>query len=230
MVRNLLLSIFCLVSISMSAQISVSPNPLSINVVPTGGDVKYEIFFTNSQDTVYNIYWQIVKDASFPAQWTTFVCDLVLCYGDNVDKSSNTKPNEFTKGTHKFEFHINPNGVAASAGLTFKLFTEKNQQGEIFSTPIAISSPSSVKDANIGNIKVYPNPTSEDYFQIANSSNVNKVVLYNLFGKEVKSYFHYNDARHEIGDLKSGIYVVKLIDSKGRLIKSIKLNKIYGGA
>lgn len=77
--------------------------------------------------------------------------------------------------------------------------------------------------------KVYPNPTV-DYFQITNGSNIKKVVVYNMFGKEVKSYFHYNNAQHEVSDLKSGMYIVKLIDERNKVIKSIKLHKNITGA
>ncbi|MFN8337653.1 MAG: T9SS type A sorting domain-containing protein [Saprospiraceae bacterium] len=77
-------------------------------------------------------------------------------------------------------------------------------------------------------IKVYPNPTV-DYFQITNGLNIRKVVVYNMFGKEVKSYFHYNNAQHEVSDLKSGMYIVKLLDERNKVIKSIKLHKNITG-
>ena len=64
----------------------------------------------------------------------------------------------------------------------------------------------------------------------ANKLIFNRIIIYNLIGKEVKSLFHYNNAQHEIGELKAGMYVVKMFDIKGKLIKSLKLNKVYDGA
>ncbi len=230
MIRNLLSLIIGCVSLGLSAQISVSPNPLVLVGTPTQDDIKYEIYFTNTQDTTFNIYWQLVKDNTFPAQWATSICDLFTCYADNVDKSSNNNPNKFTKGTHKFEFHLKPGALAANTNVTLKLFTAKNQQGEILSVPMTMSTnSSSVKDINPSQIKIFPNPAN-DYFQIGNGQNVDRIVIYNLIGKEVKSLFHYNNAHHEINDLKSGMYVVKMFDDKGRVIKSIKLSKAFSGA
>jgi hypothetical protein len=51
-----------------------------------------------------------------------------------------------------------------------------------------------------------------------------------MFGREIKSFYHYNNAQHEIGELKSGMYILKMIDEKGRLVKTMKLNKVYSGA
>lgn len=78
-------------------------------------------------------------------------------------------------------------------------------------------------------LKVFPNPTA-DYFQVSNGTNVRKIIIYNIFGKEVKSFFHYNNAQHEVTDLKSGMYIVKMIDDKNKIIKSVKLHKNFTGA
>lgn len=230
MMRSILfIAFFGLIS-SLSAQFSVSPNPLSFSTNTGSSDTKFEIYVTNSKDTTYTIYWQIVKDGTWPTQWSSYVCDKVLCYGEGLDKCPNENPNIISKGTHKFEFHLLPNNTAGSSTATFKLFAGRDMQNQVLSVPLNLTTTlSSTKDANVANIKVYPNPASE-YFSVGNSSNVYRVVLYNLFGKEVKSFFHYNSAQHEISDLKSGMYVVKMFDSKGKLIKSVKLNKVYEGA
>jgi hypothetical protein len=228
--RSLLLLLLTCLVIGVSAQLSVNPNPLSFSTVTGASDTKFELYITNSKDTTYTIYWQIEKSSTWPTQWGTYLCDLNLCYAEGVDKCPNSKPNFVPKGTHKYEFHLLPNGIAGSSTVMFKLYTEKNCQGLIFSTPMNLTTTSTAtKDVNYTNIKIFPNPSTE-YFSISHSNNVYRVVLYNLFGKEVKSFFHYNNAQHEIGDLKSGMYVVKMFDSKGKLIKSSKLNKVFEGA
>jgi len=129
-----------------------------------------------------------------------------------------------------FQLHFKPNGVSGSSVVGVKLYADKNFTQEVYSTTINISSTtSSTKDLNNVNIKLFPNPASE-YFQVTNASSVKKVVLYNMFGKEVKTYFHYNNAQHEISDLKTGMYIVKMLDDRNKVIKSLKLNKSFGGA
>ncbi|MBK8626318.1 MAG: T9SS type A sorting domain-containing protein [Saprospiraceae bacterium] len=83
-------------------------------------------------------------------------------------------------------------------------------------------------EISLVDIKVFPNPTT-DFFQISNSLNIKKVVVYNMFGKEVKSFFHYNNAQHDVNDLKTGMYIVKMMDERNKVIKSVKLNKNYSG-
>lgn len=83
-------------------------------------------------------------------------------------------------------------------------------------------------EVSIGELKVFPNPTS-DFFQISNSVNVKKVIVYNMFGKEVKAFFHYSNAQHDINDLKAGMYIVKMIDERNKIVKSVKLNINFSG-
>jgi hypothetical protein len=78
-------------------------------------------------------------------------------------------------------------------------------------------------------LKVYPNPTA-DFFQINNGLNIKKVIVYNMFGKEVKSFYHYNNAQHDVNDLRPGMYIVKMMDEKNKVIKSVKLHKNFVGA
>jgi hypothetical protein len=230
MVRSLLFVLFVTLGLRSEAQVAVTPNPLSANFAVTVTDFGDDIYITNNKDTTYTIYWQLIKDATWPATWDTYMCDLNLCYLDNVDKSSNNLPNSVTMGTHKFSFHIKPNGTAGANNVTLKLFAEKNMASEVFSSNMSFSTTtSSTKDNSVNAIKIYPNPATE-YIMIGNAPNVYRVVVYNLFGKEVKSFFHFNGAQHDVEDLKSGMYVVKLFDSKNKVLKSIKLNKSYSGA
>ena len=50
-----------------------------------------------------------------------------------------------------------------------------------------------------------------------------------MFGKEVKSYFHYANALHDVSEIKAGMYIVKMLDEKNKVVKSVKLNKTYAG-
>jgi hypothetical protein len=58
---------------------------------------------------------------------------------------------------------------------------------------------------------------------IQNKSNVSKVLLSNLVGKQVKS-FNTNQDRFEVGDLVGGIYIVQLLDNRNKVIKTSRLS------
>ncbi|MCZ2338502.1 MAG: T9SS type A sorting domain-containing protein, partial [Chitinophagales bacterium] len=86
-----------------------------------------------------------------------------------------------------------------------------------------------VNDYLTEDIKVFPNPTT-DYFQINNGVNVKKVIIYNMFGKEIRVANNYTNTLHDVTDLKSGMYIVKMLDDRNKVVKSIKLQKSSGGA
>lgn len=231
MVRGLLFSLLLIFAVSVSAQFASNPSPVNISTQPNGGEVVTDLAFSKSGDSTYTIFWKLDKNpATFDPAWELSICDLNQCYLPIVNSCPPNKPNLVSANNFMFQIHFTANGAAGSSVVGLKLYGDKNFTQELYSTSINISSSlSSTKDQNIANIKLYPNPVT-DYFQVTNGYNVKKVVIYNIFGKEVKSLFHYNNAQHEVADLKPGMYVIKLLDDKNKVIKSLKLNKATGGA
>lgn len=216
----------------LSAQISHRPNPLKMTVPVDSADVKLKIYFDVATDTAYTVYWKLFKDSStWMAPWQTQVCDLNFCYLENRDSNSPSIPNSFKKGENLFELYFKPNGKEGCTIMKLVLYSDNKFTEELYSTTINVNNcvSNSVNISVPSNIKVYPNPASE-YFQINNGEKVEKVKVYNMFGREVKTFYHYNNAQHEIGELKSGMYILKMLDDKNRLIKSVKLNKLFTGA
>ena len=93
-------------------------------------------------------------------------------------------------------------------GVQDSLLAQSNSQVGI--TPTEIS---------LDELKVYPNPTT-DYFQISNGLNVKKVIIFNMFGKEVKSFFPFTITTKE--------RLKKIVDEFDELIriKDIQGNEI----
>lgn len=217
------------VSLSLNAQLSHTPNPLTMNAPKDSLDVKLEITFNNPQDTVYTVHWKLFKDpTTWKSEWGTYVCDLMLCYNVNTDRNSPNIPNSFLPGTSKFEFHFLPNGVEGCTIVGLKLYSDKELTQEIYSTNININNcTSSTKYTALATagIKVYPNPT-EDFIQVTDNPFVRRIAIYNIFGKQVKTFFHLNNAaRYDVSDLKDGMYLVKLMDAAGKDIRTQKLLK-----
>ncbi len=82
--------------------------------------------------------------------------------------------------------------------------------------------PMSINDLEISKkFKVFPNPTSE-YITIHSEVNLKKINIYNSFGQLL---IHENATKPEIKinvqNLNSGIYIVELINSKGRIYTKI---------
>lgn len=231
MVRSLLFSILVMFVTVASAQFTSSPAPVNISTQPSAGESITDVAFSKSGDSTYTIFWKLEKNAAtFDPAWELSVCDLNQCYLPFVNSCPPNKPNMVSMNNFMFQLHFTTNGAAGSSVVGFKFFADKNFTQEVYSTNINISSSvTSTKDQNLANIKIFPNPVL-DYFQVTNGYSVKKVMIYNIFGKEVKTLFHYNNAQHEVSDLRPGMYVVKLIDEKNKVIKSLKLNKVAGGA
>ena len=99
-------------------------------------------------------------------------------------------------------------------------------------------------DVTIGNIsptffinkpklKVFPNPTTE-FFQIQNdqAGKVDEVVVYNLLGRQVRSFPAFEGRQYSLSGLPDGIYLIGLIDDENILanvVSSQLAHTKYGG-
>ncbi len=223
---------FVLICFAIHAQITHLPAPAKMVAPKDSTDVKLTITYKAEFDDQTKIYWKIIKDSlTWKDAWFSYLCDNELCYDRNVDRSSPSIPNTFSTGDYKWDFHFQPSGVEGGTIVQLVLYTDKGLTDEVYRTKIYINvDPTSTQQIiGLNQIKVFPNPASE-YFSITNYSNVDKVKVYNMFGAEIKSFFHYNNAQHQIDELKSGMYLLRMFDKNNKVIKTLKLNKINSGA
>jgi len=73
-------------------------------------------------------------------------------------------------------------------------------------------------------IRVFPNPAT-DYFMLKNATNVDKVLIYNIVGRQIKS-FRVSDAgsKYMVNDLPKGMYVIRLLNPENSLIQTLRIN------
>jgi hypothetical protein len=71
--------------------------------------------------------------------------------------------------------------------------------------------------------KVYPNPFV-DYVNVANSSELSKVVVTNIAGQMVKEVVNPTE-RIQLNELRSGIYFMSLYNSEDVIVKTAKIVK-----
>lgn len=228
--RSLLFMFLVALSLQLSAQLTQTPSLINISIPASKTEKIEDVTYVPASDSLL-VYWRVEKALDFNPKWIFFVCDLNLCYGPTIERCPGNKPNLMFLHENLFMYHFNSDSIVGMSSVTVRFYADKNFTQEIHSTTININvtGVSSTKDLNsLNNLKVYPNPAT-DYFQISNAVGVKKIVVYNMFGKEVKSYFHYPNAQHEISELKTGMYIVKLLNEKNKVIKSVKLNKSYSG-
>ena len=73
-------------------------------------------------------------------------------------------------------------------------------------------------------IKVSPNPAI-DYFNVTSNINFNRIQLYNIIGKPLKTYRPSADNNYQLSDIPGGLYILRFMDANNQVIKTIKLYK-----
>ncbi len=82
----------------------------------------------------------------------------------------------------------------------------------------------SSRNAEAPVLQVFPNP-AVDYFSITNDPSVEHIVIYNLLGRQMKSFTYTEGDRYFIGDLPKGMYLVQMTGRDSRLITTQRLSK-----
>lgn len=73
-------------------------------------------------------------------------------------------------------------------------------------------------------LSVYPNP-AYDFFTLNTNQEVKQISIYNIIGKEVKTYVSNPDNQYDLSELKRGIYILRIFGKDDHLIKAIRLSK-----
>jgi len=72
---------------------------------------------------------------------------------------------------------------------------------------------------------IYPNPAS-DFVVLPQSDQITKAVLYNITGKQVKTFdLATNTRRFDVGDVMRGTYLLQFIDKTGAILHTTRLTK-----
>jgi hypothetical protein len=74
-------------------------------------------------------------------------------------------------------------------------------------------------------IEVFPNPTTS-YISLTEVQGVQKVVVFNLAGRQMKSFDDIApDKKFYVGDLPRGIYLVRILGDKNKVLTTKKISK-----
>lgn len=74
-------------------------------------------------------------------------------------------------------------------------------------------------------INLYPNPATDQFTINIKSQSVKYITINNIIGKELKRIASPSNHTFNVGDLKRGVYIVRIFDEKDELIKALRLSK-----
>lgn len=223
--RNLLYTFILLFAgnIAISQDIVIDPQAIEFRGEGQDNITKY-IHIINNTGGELNLYWEFVPAQSYPAEWTTQICDVNLCYAPNKLKSSSAMPNVLADGADvEFSFKVwNNNGVVEgnSYGILY-LYDDPNFTNLVASSSAPVTSTTNL---DVADLVIYPNPTTE-FFQLKNDESISSISLYNIVGRLVKTYSHSSGITHDVTALRTGMYLVRLENDEGEVVKSMRLSK-----
>jgi Secretion system C-terminal sorting domain len=212
---------------AMQAQVTVTLTPQVVNAgVPTDSfEVIAKATFKNTSSTSKKFVWRRTIVAMTNG-WQSLVCDAGGCWTSGVSEA----PDQITvaaNSTSIMNVYIRPNRLVGAATIEIKIYEFGNEANAVTGRYL-FSTTTPTKDVAKSNasVKIYPNPAS-DFFSIQDDYDVvDRVVVYNMIGRVMKNYtVNANNNRYTMNDLPEGLYIIRLLNSKGSTVKTIRLNK-----
>jgi hypothetical protein len=225
MKQILLSTILILFLIPLSAQVSIGLNPevVMVDVNPLEFETVAHSYITNNSDVEKTFRWfRTIEDISMG--WQSAICDVNACYSVETD----TTPVDFLLtlapgDSSMLDVHIRPNGLDGSAKIKVTVFEVAAPENQITGEYL-FNQVTPTYDVNVESIKIFPNPAI-DYFELSDYSNVREVVISNIVGNELRRYNVYPGAKFDVGYLPGSIYLIRLIDGRRKVIKTLRLKK-----
>jgi len=73
-------------------------------------------------------------------------------------------------------------------------------------------------------LKLFPNP-AVDYFSLSENQIVERVLIFNLVGRQMKNFKARSREKYNIADLPKGMYLVQLLNKQQDIITTQRLHK-----
>lgn len=209
----------------LRGQITVTVDPPSFIMTgtPSQTDISYHVHVTNTSATTASLYWS-QRVTGGPSNWLTWICDKNRCY----DPSFKSCPVEFPNivapmDSVEFQMHLNPLNTEGTADYDVNLFDVDGNQVASIDGQALVSQSSATKDPNDPKLTLFPNPTS-DFFQINDLAGLRYIEMFSIVGNKVKSYDAAPARQYYVGDLNEGIYLVRLMNSTKKILKTVRLS------
>lgn len=205
------------------SQITINPKTIDFNGDGQENITEY-IDITNNSGGTLNLYWEFVPAADYPAEWNTQICDINLCYAPNKLKSSGGMPNVIADGTTvEFSFKVwdNDGSLEGYSYGILNLYDDSDFTNLVASSAAPVTSTSNI---DLDDLVIYPNPTTE-FIQLKNDATITSISIFNIVGRVVKTLNHSPGMVHDVTNLRSGMYLVRLTNKEGDVVKSMRLSK-----
>ncbi len=226
--KTILITLFLLTAILAQAQSSFHvSNDYASKQGRIDREVAPAIVLRNLTGKTLDMRWE-VKKTNLSQGWQAVVCDH-QCYTALVSKKGFVlKPNEVL---HDFKVSFRPNGKEGMGNLELLIYDVNNRKGTEQRVTFSASAQSThasfnsfPKESNAP--KIYPNPAIE-YIQLKDDfSRVKLIEIYNVVGRKMqKITVNHSNEKYDISRLPRGIYMIRMLDSKGHIVRTQRISK-----
>lgn len=209
---------------SLFAQLEIESNYIEVTFDVNKSFVDAEIPINCGNEGV-EFVWSVVQDENNPTNWGFYFCDLNNCHPigkyEELDKVNVVKSNS----KEKVSCHIQPKKTAGIGIYTLQLLAPESKE-LIDSVRVKfISETVSSKEVSYDKLNIYPNPVAESFKLNGALHNASEMVIYNILGKEIKSFDVEEDKVYDISTIERGRYFLRVFDQKGQSLKVLRLIK-----
>ena len=245
--KKILLSIFALLalispSIVKAASWTMSVAGDTVYATVDSNAVIYDRLVLTGSGTV-TINWNVVTGTNFPSDWLTQaafgICDNSQCYnntgGTYVWNPGTSTGTTFTSQPYSagdggdFHMALNLKGCTPGTHVVRVQLADNSLNSKTVTFIITKPMVNSVQQVTAAdqNISLYPNPANNEVNVVYDeNADVKNIAIYNIIGKMMTVYkVAGNSANMSLEGMPSGIYFLKLYNSKGNVVVTRKFTK-----
>ena len=215
--------------------LTLTPNPIETSGFADPNDLFVEIVgyatLKNEGSESVTIKWERFF-VDMPEEWEVQVCDLNQCYvpvvySNIADDLGLNAPVTLAPGeSTNLDVHIQPKGINGAGEVRVDVSLANAPNDVIVSGSYTFDAAlvSSSKDLDKVKLSVFPNPAT-DYVEVRGGQNVDRLVIYSVLGRQMRSFPVLSGNRYYVGDLPSGLYLASLVHKNGNILKTFRLSK-----
>jgi len=224
MIKNLLLIIAVFSCVTLFSQVTIEADSITVENSGDAGDFEIVgyVKLTNNSAETKSFTW-LRDEAGFVDGWRSSVCDKNQCYAQGVSTQTfDLAPGE----TGGMDLHMNPKNKAGEGFATISVTDDSDPDNKVLLTyNYVVSGSSRVIDFKLDYVKVFPNPAT-DFFTLSDvPTGLETISIYNILGKQVKTFNAVSNANYNVSDLAKGMYLVNLTNAQGENLNTIKVHK-----
>lgn len=221
MIKNIL-TLFVLFAFALTAEAQFTLQPLTkankgSRVQGPSGEFELVAygFVKNTGNTTKTYVWRMTRN-SFPAGWSSAICDKNICYDESVLREKF----ELDAGdSGNIDVHLYPNEIGGNGSVEVEIFElgdSANGKKQNFDFNTWLLNTTTVKR---NTVEIYPNPATTKLNINLETTKAVTIKVYNVLGQLQKTHVHTAaTSTMDVADLAAGIYFIRYTTDEGKVI------------